>query len=97
MSMLLVNVTSAALIDWLGSAISGSSIVQVAVVDCISANVILSNHGIRGSSIGSGGGSLPVPSQRGQSISGTTAFQRNGPTRWVLPSTSVTLCTSTLH
>ena len=35
MSIDLVNVTSAALIDWLGSAISGSSIVSVAVVDCI--------------------------------------------------------------
>ena len=44
MSIDLVNVTSAALIDWLGSAISGSSIVSVAVVDCILADVIPSRN-----------------------------------------------------
>ncbi len=43
--------------------ISVSSSVTVAVVDCILTVVILSTHGILGSSIGSGGGSLPVPSQ----------------------------------
>ena len=44
MSIDLVNVTSAALIDWLGSAISGSSIVSGAVVDCILADVIPSRN-----------------------------------------------------
>ena len=44
MSIDLVNVTSAALIDWFGSAISGSSMVSVAVVDCILADVIRSRY-----------------------------------------------------
>ena len=57
----------------------------------ILAFTMLSPYGIRGSSIGSGGGSAPVPEQRGQS---TTSWTCN---RWTLPSTSVTLSTSTVH